>query len=94
MLRLDCPWCGIRDEAEFTFGGPAHLARPPPACSDEEWARYLFERENPKGLHLERWCHSHGCGQWFNVARDTVTHRVHAVYRMGEAPPAGLPRGE
>jgi sarcosine oxidase subunit delta len=38
-------------------------------------------------LHFERWCHVFGCGQWFNVARDTFTHEIHAVYRMGEPAP-------
>ena len=31
--------------------------------------------------------HRYGCGRWFNVARDTVTHEIHAVYEMGEAKP-------
>ena len=44
-------------------------------------------RTNRKGLNLERWVHTHGCRRWFNVARDTVTHRIEAVYGMGEAPP-------
>ena len=41
----------------------------------------------PKGRLAERWCHSHGCGQWFNVLRDTVTHEIVSVYRMGEPRP-------
>jgi sarcosine oxidase, subunit delta len=44
-------------------------------------------RSNPKGVHLERWRHVHGCGRWFNVARDTVSDAILAVYRMGEQPP-------
>ncbi len=31
--------------------------------------------------------HKYGCGRWFNVARDTVTHEIHAVYKMGLAKP-------
>ena len=89
MLRIECPWCGLRDEPEFSYGGEAHIARPPAGCSHETWAEYLFVRSNPKGEHAERWCHSAGCGQWFNVLRDTVTHRIIAVYRMGEPRPAG-----
>ena len=87
MLRIPCPWCGIRDETEFRFGGEAHVERPGLEVSDAEWADYLFNRENPKGLHYERWCHVYGCSQWFNVVRDTVTHEIHAVYEMGEAKP-------
>ncbi len=45
------------------------------------------QRANVKGVLLERWCHSHGCRRWFNLARDTVSYRILAVYRMGEKPP-------
>jgi heterotetrameric sarcosine oxidase delta subunit len=44
-------------------------------------------RSNPKGAHYERWNHARGCRRWFNVARHTVSHRILAVYRMGEPPP-------
>ena len=88
MLQIDCPWCGRRDEIEFSYGGEAHMARPraPHEISDRDWADYLFMRRNPKGLHRERWVHSHGCGRWFNMERDTLTHRVRAVYKLGEKP--------
>ena len=89
MLLIHCPWCGPRNEDEFSYGGEAHIVRPaaPEAESDAQWADYLFMRTNRKGLSLERWVHTHGCGRWFNVARDTVTHRIECVYRMDEAPP-------
>ena len=57
MMQLKCPWCGIRDESEFVCGGTTHLARPPLTATDAEWAEYLFFRDNPKGVHLERWRH-------------------------------------
>ena len=44
-------------------------------------------RSNPKGVHCERWRHVHGCGRWFNLARDTVSDQILAVYRMGEPRP-------
>ena len=90
MLLLDCPFCGPRDETEFRCGGQSHIQRPGPhdAVSDEQWSAYLYTRQNPKGLHFERWVHAGGCRQWFNVARHTVTHQVRAVYAMGEAAPA------
>jgi len=80
MMQLDCPWCGMRDEPEFVCGGTSHIQRPALEVPDREWAEYLFFRENPKGLHHERWCHIFGCGRWFNVSRDTVTHAVVHVY--------------
>ncbi len=90
MLLIPCPYCGPRDESEFACGGEAHIARPaaPDRLTDAEWADYLFMRKNPKGVQYERWVHARGCRRWFNVARDTVGHRIHAVYRMGEPPPA------
>jgi sarcosine oxidase subunit alpha/sarcosine oxidase subunit delta len=78
MLLLPCPWCGERDETEFSYGGQAGVPYPadPDALTDEEWAEYLFVRDNPKGEFRERWVHTHGCRRWFELTRDTVTHRI------------------
>ncbi|GMQ90529.1 MAG: sarcosine oxidase subunit delta [Gammaproteobacteria bacterium] len=91
MLQIKCPWCGERDEHEFSYGGEAHITRPknPDKLSDEQWADYLFMQQNTMGLFLERWVHAHGCRRWFNVRRDTVTHEITAVYKMGARPPEG-----
>lgn len=89
MLLINCPYCGPRAELEFRCGGESHIQRPGPHgdVDDEAWADYLFYRQNPKGEHRERWVHAAGCRRWFNVARDTVTHRINAVYLMGESMP-------
>ena len=89
MLLIPCPWCGPRDEAEFHYGGEAHITRPadPGALDDAAWADYLFMRNNPKGPLAERWVHSAGCRRWFNLVRDTAVHRILAVYKIGEPPP-------
>jgi sarcosine oxidase, subunit delta len=85
MLLIACPHCGPRAETEFRCGGQAHVQRPGPhdAVTDEAWADYLFYRANPKGENRERWLHAAGCRCWFNVVRNTVTHRITAVYPMG-----------
>jgi sarcosine oxidase subunit delta len=95
MLLIPCPLCGEREETEFRCGGEAHIARPaqPSTLSDEAWADYLFMRSNPKGMHVERWRHVHGCGRWFNVVRDTVSDTILAVYRMGEQAPEVAAQG-
>jgi heterotetrameric sarcosine oxidase delta subunit len=77
----------VRDEPEFVFGGPSHVARPANDVDDATWSSYLFLRDNPVGLSCERWLHAHGCGKWFNIARNTLTHEILAVYRMGEPRP-------
>ena len=89
MLQIECPYCGLRDQSEFSFGGEAHVIRPsePESLSDEQWADYLFNRENPKGNHKEQWCHSSGCRRWFNAVRNTVSYQITAVYKVGEAAP-------
>jgi sarcosine oxidase subunit delta len=90
MLLITCPWCGERDESEFSYGGEAHIVRPldPDALSDEQWADYLFFRTNPKGLFREQWLHAYGCRRWFNAERDTVTYKIKSVYKVGETPPS------
>jgi sarcosine oxidase subunit delta len=87
MLRIVCPYCGPRAELEFRWGGDAHVARPDPSCDDAAWAAYLFGRRNREGPSLERWVHAFGCRQWFNLARDSLTHEIAATYAMGDPPP-------
>ena len=89
MLNIKCPYCGDRSQKEFAYGGDGTITRPKlnQEISDEEWGRYLFFRENPKGIHFERWTHDHGCRRWFNVMRDTVTDQIIKTYKMGEAKP-------
>ena len=90
MLLIDCPWCGRRDQSEFSCHGEAHIVRPtdPQQLSDEQWGDYVFFRNNPKGIHHERWVHAHGCRRWFNAVRDTVSDEFLATYKPGEKPPA------
>ena len=81
MLILTCPYCGVdADETELTPGGEAHLTRHGPGSSEDEFHDYLFTRENPKGVHFERWRHVYGCGKWFHAARDTATLEVFGTY--------------
>ncbi len=87
MLRIPCPYCGVRDEPEFNFGGPSDITRPPPEVDHKTWTSYLFNKENPAGVHVERWQHLYGCGRWFNVMRDTRTHEILRSYVMGFPPP-------
>jgi heterotetrameric sarcosine oxidase delta subunit len=95
MMQIPCPWCGPRDETEYHYGGQAHVAHPehPSALTDEEWAAYLFFRDNTRGPFAERWAHSAGCRRWFNVVRDTRSHEILAVYRIGEPEPSRRPSG-
>lgn len=81
MLTLKCPYCGVQaDETELHAGGEAHLTRFGPESTDDDFETYLFTRENPKGVHFERWRHVNGCGKWFHAARCTMTLEVFGTY--------------
>lgn len=88
MLHIDCPYCGMRAETEFKYGGEAHISRPksPKHVSDTTWANFLFMATNTKGLFRERWMHTAGCRKWFNMVRDTTTHEIIGTYKTGERP--------
>jgi len=89
MLLIECPYCGERPELEFTYGGQAHIARPkdPAATGADDWTRFLYMRNNSRGLHAERWRHAHGCGRFFNALRDTTNDHFVGTYRIGAPPP-------
>jgi len=90
MLLIHCPYCEEeRPELEFRHAGEAHIARPADIAniSDTEFAHYFFYRDNPKGVAFERWRHIHGCGRFFNAARDTVSDKFLTVYKAGEPKP-------
>ena len=89
MLLIHCPYCGLRPELEFSYGGQAHIARPskPESVTAEQWVEFLYLRTNPRGVLAERWRHVRGCARYFNALRDTRTDRFLATYRSGEAPP-------
>lgn len=78
MLLIRCPWCGDRDEVEFSYGGQAHVDYPkdPHALDDKAWGEFLFVRDNPYGRFAERWVHTSGCRRWFSVVRDTTTNEM------------------
>ena len=92
MLILQCPCCGVdADETELSPGGEAHLKRYGPGSSEDDFEGYLFMRENPKGVHFERWRHAQGCGKWFHAARCTVTLEVFGTYpAQSYAPPQDI----
>lgn len=87
MFLIHCPYCGEREQTEFSYAGEAGIVRPdnPDQLSDQEWADYLFYRTNPKGLHDELWVHTAGCRQYFKARRDTVSYVFKATCTMAES---------
>jgi len=79
VIRIDCPWCGPRDEAEFAYRGDATVRRPAADASADAFFDYVHRRRNPRGWHVEWWHHVGGCRQFVKVVRHTLTHAVAAV---------------
>ena len=91
MLLIRCPYCDEeRPEVEFVYAGEAHIARPrnPSRVSDEQWKEHLFIRNNTRGVHFERWRHTHGCARYFNAVRHTVSDKFLMTYQAGRPRPS------
>ncbi len=78
MLRIRCPWCGEREEAEFRYRGDASVKRPAADAPVDAFTDYVYSRANPAGWHTEWWQHVGGCRSVFAIERNTLTHEVKA----------------
>jgi sarcosine oxidase subunit delta len=76
MLRIPCPFCGLRDHAEFDYEGDATVVYPPLDAPEQAWFEAVFLRANPRGRHKEYWRHAQGCGSYLIVERDMTTHEI------------------
>lgn len=78
-MLIPHPLLGLRDAQEFTYlGDAALLDRPDPAGDGVEaaFADYVYQRDNPAGLHRELWYHEQGDRSWLVVTRNTLTHEI------------------
>ncbi len=76
MLRICCPFCGSRDEAEFRYRGDASQMRPAETEGIAAFTAYVYERSNKRGWQLEWWQHIHGCRKVLKLVRHLVTHEI------------------
>jgi sarcosine oxidase subunit delta len=79
VLRINCPWCGPRDEVEFRYRGDASVVRPNEHSDASAYYAYVYERENERGWHQEWWLHAAGCRKLLRVSRHTLTHEIREV---------------
>ena len=51
MLHIKCPFCGMRSQNEFAYGGDASVKRPElnKEVSDKEWDDFVYNRKSPRG---------------------------------------------
>ena len=78
MMRIDCPHCGPRAQAEFGYERTLDSIVTIDMPADEAVAR-LYARTNPRGLDDELWRHGFGCRQWIVLRRNRVTHEIVGV---------------
>jgi heterotetrameric sarcosine oxidase delta subunit len=82
-MRIECPYCGSRDSAEFVYRGDAAPVRP--ALLDAAaFHDYVYVRENVAGWMDEHWYHLNGCRQWLTVRRNTLSHEIASVALAAE----------
>ena len=84
-MRINCPFCGLRDAQEFTYLGAADLKRPDGLeASAAAMHDYVYLRDNPAGPHRELWYHSAGLP--FMADRDTRYPHTRDSGRRGHKP--------
>ncbi|MEM6678817.1 MAG: sarcosine oxidase subunit delta [Pseudomonadota bacterium] len=79
MMLIHCPFCGPRDQSEFTYLGDASITYPPLDAPYEAWCDAIFLRENPRGVAVELWQHTLGCRSFLKIVRNTLTHEILSV---------------
>lgn len=79
MITIDCPFCGPRDHAEFTYERADDVTYPALDAPQADWMKAVFERNNTRGVVPELWQHARGCRMWLVLERDTLTHHVVSV---------------
>lgn len=79
-MRIPCPHCGERSNAEYTYLGDADPQRPEGAARNmQAFQDYAYTRRNPAGLLQELWQHTGGCRAWLVVERNVTTHEIGSV---------------
>ena len=54
MLYIECPYCGLRSQNEFAYGGDGTVKRPTlnKEVSDKEWDNFVYNRKVLEGNML------------------------------------------
>ncbi|NPD14614.1 sarcosine oxidase subunit delta [Xinfangfangia sp. D13-10-4-6] len=81
-MIINHPLLGPRDSQEFVYLGDASLIDRPDWQAEgavDAFYEYLYQRENPAGLHQELWFHEQGDRSWLVVTRNTLTHEITKV---------------
>jgi sarcosine oxidase subunit delta len=83
MKIMHCPLNGPRNISEFSYGGEVKFMPDPKACSDEEWADYVFFHDNLVKVIKEWWYHGPS-GYWFIAERHMASDEIVRTYDPAE----------
>src|SRR2546425_11173340 len=86
-MRIACPFCGERENGEFTYLGDAAPKRPSfavdggesPERVEDAFYDYVYLRDNVAGVMREDWYHGGGCPSWVVAERNTRSPEVFFV---------------
>lgn len=101
-MRIACPYCGERENGEFTYLGDAKPKRPAMVALDsgvgasgeqDAFYDYVYLRDNVAGTMSEYWYHGGGCRSWLVVERNTLTHEISSVRAAPGAGAAAVKAG-
>lgn len=84
MKVMNCPLNGPRNISEFVYGGEVVPEPDAAACSDAEWAAFVFLENNAASIVREWWFHA-PTAFWFIAERDTVRDEIVRTYTVKEA---------
>ncbi|KGT48509.1 sarcosine oxidase subunit delta (plasmid) [Acinetobacter sp. ANC 7454] len=79
MKIMICPLNGPRNISEFTYGGEVREMPDQNTCTDQEWADYVFNKDNLIGVVREWWMHTPS-SYWFIAERHTATDEILRTY--------------
>ena len=83
MMLITCPWCGRRAQTEFSYIDDATARRPNmDSVNEAEHFKFVYECDSRRGVQYELWHHHAGCGKFFKIHRDTITHEIHATSKL------------
>jgi sarcosine oxidase subunit delta len=83
MKLIPCPLNGLRPASEFVYAGEVRPMPDPQACSDQQWAQYVFNRSGVAGVKREWWCHTPS-GYWFIAERDTQSDEILKTFAVAD----------
>lgn len=87
MMKITCPHCGPRAQAEFVYERTVDSVVALDAAP-EVAMETLFTRDNPRGVDEEIWRHTYGCHAWMVITRHRITNDITATRAVG---PKALP---